>query len=292
VNGLSVRDVSVTYPGDVQALKGVNLEVPTGMFGFLGPNGAGKSTLMRILATLQEPDRGSVHLGQIDVVRDKRSVRRQLGYLPQEFGLDPRWSAMAFLDHVAVLKGILDGPARSRAIEELLHRVNLWDVRKRRMGTFSGGMKQRIGIAQAMLGSPSLIIVDEPTAGLDPAERRRFHDLLSELSENIVVLLSTHIVDDVRDLCRAMAIIDRGEILLTGDPHAEVARLEGRVWQMAVPRSEVGVFHDRYNVISTRLYAGSTVAHVLADEQPGEGFMPSPASLEDVYFTVLKQQAP
>lgn len=288
---LAIRELALTYPGGVCALRGISMDIGPGMLGLLGPNGAGKSTLMRILATLQEPDAGTVRLGSVDLVRNKREIRRRLGYLPQEFGLDPRWTALAFLDHVAVLKGIVDPSTRHRVVTDLLQRVNLWDARKRRLGGFSGGMKQRVGIAQALLGDPSLIIVDEPTAGLDPEERRRFHDLLSELSESIIVILSTHIVDDVRELCPTMAIIDRGEILLMGDPNKEVAKLEGRVWQTTIVKSDVPSFTERFEVISSRLLAGRRVLQVLADDAPGELFRPTAPSLEDVYFTTLRRRA-
>jgi len=284
---LKIRDVAVTYPGGVRALDGVSLDLEAGMFGLLGPNGAGKSTLMRVLATLQDPDSGTVRLGDIDVLNDKPALRRHLGYLPQEFGFDPRWTPLGFLDHIATLKGVQDRAERTRTVTELLHRVNLWDARKRRLGGLSGGMKQRVGIAQAMIGNPSLIIVDEPTAGLDPTERRRFHDLLSEVSEQIVVLLSTHIVDDVRDLCRAMAIIDQGRIILTGDPREAVAAMRGKVWQATVDKSDVAMLSQRYDVISTRLFAGQTIVNVLAEAPPHASFGPAPATLEDVYFTAL-----
>jgi len=226
---LVVDSVTKTYPNGVQALKGVSLRIPAGMFGLLGPNGAGKSTLMRTIATLQEPDGGSIAFGDIDVLKQKDAVRRTLGYLPQEFGLYPKVSALELLDHFAVLKGIVDRPKRAEIVESVLHRTNLWDVRKRRLGTFSGGMKQRFGIAQALLGSPRLMIVDEPTAGLDPVERLRFHNMLSEIGENVVVILSTHIVEDVSDLCSRMAIIASGRVLLSGDTQSAIDTLRGRI---------------------------------------------------------------
>jgi ABC-type multidrug transport system ATPase subunit len=287
---LEVRSLSLRYPGGVQALREVTLSIQPGMFGLLGPNGAGKSTLMRVLATLQTPDRGSVRLGELDLVREKLAVRRRLGYLPQEFGFDPRWTALRFLDQMAVLKGVHPKHERANLVNALLERVNLWEERKRHISGFSGGMKQRLGIAQAMIGDPSLIIVDEPTAGLDPAERQRFHDLLSELSQRVIVILSTHIVDDVRELCRDMAIIDRGSILQTGDPQREVAKLAGRVWKTTVERTELAALRARHAVISTRLLAGSTIAHVLSEESPGPGFSLAEANLEDVYFAVLRSR--
>lgn len=287
---LEVRSLSLRYPGGVQALREVTLSIQPGMFGLLGPNGAGKSTLMRVLATLQTPDRGSVRLGELDLVREKLAVRRRLGYLPQEFGFDPRWTALRFLDQMAVLKGVHPKHERANLVNALLERVNLWEERKRHISGFSGGMKQRLGIAQAMIGDPSLIIVDEPTAGLDPAERQRFHDLLSELSQRVIVILSTHIVDDVRELCRDMAIIDHGSILQTGDPQREVAKLAGRVWKTTVERTELAALRASHAVISTRLLAGSTIAHVLSEESPGPGFSLAEANLEDVYFAVLRSR--
>ncbi len=284
---LVISDLSKTYPNGVQALKNVSLTIPTGMFGLLGPNGAGKSTLMRTIATLQEPDEGTIALGELDVWRRKDEVRKILGYLPQEFGVYPRVSAQAMLDHFAVLKGITGAKARKERVAELLHQTNLYEQRKTKLGTFSGGMKQRFGIAQALLGDPKLIVVDEPTAGLDPAERLRFHNLLSEIGENIVVILSTHIVDDVSDLCSRMAVISKGEVLLTGEPSKAIAEVHGRIWRRVVPREELSSFEQKHRVISTHLWGGKTVIHVLADENPGEAFTPVNASLEDVYFSTL-----
>ncbi len=255
---LVVDGISKTYPNGVQALKGVSLRIPAGMFGLLGPNGAGKSTLMRTIATLQEPDGGSVTFGDIDVLRQKDAVRRTLGYLPQEFGVYPRVSALELLDHFAVLKGLVDRRQRAEIVESVMHRTNLWDVRKRRLGTFSGGMKQRFGIAQALLGSPRLMIVDEPTAGLDPAERLRFHNLLSEIGENIVIILSTHIVEDVSDLCSRMAIIASGRVLVTGEPQSAIDALRGRVWKKFVPREQIAQYERDMAVISTHLVGGRT----------------------------------
>jgi len=287
---LAVENVTKTYPNGVQALKGVSLHIPAGMFGLLGPNGAGKSTLMRTIATLQEPDGGSIRFGDIDVLRQKDAVRRTLGYLPQEFGLYPKVSALELLDHFAVLKGIVDRSRRAEIVESVLHRTNLWDVRRRRLGTFSGGMKQRFGIAQALLGSPRLMIVDEPTAGLDPAERLRFHNMLSEIGENVVVILSTHIVEDVSDLCSRMAIIASGRVLLSGEPQAAIDSLRGCVWKKIVPRDQLAECERDLQVISTHLVGGRTAVHVLAPSRPDASFEEVPADLEDVYFSTLGAQ--
>jgi ABC-2 type transport system ATP-binding protein len=286
---LIIEGVSKTYPNGVQALRNVTLNIPAGMFGLLGPNGAGKSTLMRTLATLQEPDTGRIRLGTVDVLKEKDTVRRMLGYLPQEFGVYPKVSAYELLDHFAVLKGILDARQRKETVDALLERVNLTDVRKRKLGTFSGGMKQRFGIAQALLGDPKLIIVDEPTAGLDPVERMRFNNLLSRISEQVVVILSTHIVDDVSDLCRNMAIIDRGEVLLTGDPLKTIEALRGQVWKKMVARDDLQAYERDCRVISTRLVAGRTQIHVLAADRPDASFEEVSPLLEDVYFSTLSR---
>jgi ABC-type multidrug transport system ATPase subunit len=284
---LRIRDVSKTYPNGVQALKDVTLTIPTGMYGLLGPNGAGKSTLMRILATLQEPDTGSVHLGDLDVVRQKDEVRKTLGYLPQEFGVYPRVSAMELLDHFAILKGIPERKARREVVEALLRQTNLWEVRKQKLGGYSGGMRQRFGVAVALLGNPKLLIVDEPTAGLDPAERVRFLNLLSELGENSAVILSTHIVDDVSELCTRMAIIDRGEILLEAEPLGAIDEMRGRIWRSVIDKSALAQVEKEHAVISTRLLAGRTVVHVHADAGPGPGWEPAEPDLEDVYFSTM-----
>jgi ABC-2 type transport system ATP-binding protein len=303
---LKIEGVSKTYSNGVQALKDVTLTIPTGMFGLLGPNGAGKSTLMRILATLQESDGGTVTLGDagqgidpslrsgqasggtvIDVIRDKDAVRRTLGYLPQEFGVYPKVSAESLLDHFALLKGVADRGERKELVEALLRQTNLWDVRKQKLGGYSGGMRQRFGVAVALLGSPKLLIVDEPTAGLDPAERVRFLNLLAELGENSVVLLSTHIVEDVSELCTRMAIIDRGEILLEAEPLAAMNDLRGRVWRRVLSKDELPAVERAHAVISTKLLAGRTVARVHSDTAPGPGFEPAEPDLEDVYFTAL-----
>ena len=284
---LEIRNVSKTYSNGVQALKDVTLTIPVGMYGLLGPNGSGKSTLMRTIATLQEPDAGSIRLGDLDVLRQKDEVRKVLGYLPQEFGVYPKVSAEALLDHFAVLEGIAERRARREVVDALLRRVNLWDVRKQKLGGYSGGMKQRFGVAVALLGNPKLLIVDEPTAGLDPAERVRFLNLLSELGENSVVLLSTHIVEDVSDLCTRMAIIDRGEILLEAEPLRAVEDLRGRIWRRVVSKEELPALEREHAVISTRLLAGRTIARVYCETAPGPGFEPAEPELEDVYFGAL-----
>ena len=286
---LRITDLSKTYANGVQALRNVSLTIPTGMFGLLGPNGAGKSTLMRTIATLQEPDSGAIALGSIDVVRQKDDVRRILGYLPQEFGVYPKMSAEAMLNHFAVLKGIHDAKKRKEVVDSLLHQTNLWEVRKQNLGGYSGGMRQRFGIAQALIGDPKLIIVDEPTAGLDPGERNRFHNLLAEIGENIIVILSTHIVEDVADLCSQMAIISHGRGLLTGDPMETSTAMKGRIWKKTIAKSELASCQESVAVISTRLVGGRTVIHVLAESDPGNGFAEVDPDLEDVYFSTLSR---
>jgi len=288
---LDIRDLSKTYANGVQALKNVSLQIPTGMFGLLGPNGAGKSSLMRTIATLQDPDSGTIQLDGLDVLANKPAARRLLGYLPQEFGLYPRVSAETMLDHFAVLKGVVGRGERKSLVEALLQQVNLWDVRKRKLGTYSGGMRQRFGIAQALIGAPKLIIVDEPTAGLDPEERNRFLNLLAEIGENVVVILSTHIVEDVTDLCPRMAIISQGRVLLSGRPAQALEALEGRVWRKAIAHSAIEAYKTRFIVLSTRLSGGNTIIHVLADGLPEDGFAAVAPDLEDVYFGQLRQQA-
>ncbi len=284
---LRIENISKTYGNGVQALNDVSLEIPRGMFGLLGPNGAGKSTLMRTIATLQGVDAGSLRFDDIDVLKEKHEVRKILGYLPQEMGIYPGISAEVLLDHFAVLKGLVNAGERRDVVERLLRMTNLYDVRKRKLGSFSGGMRRRFGIAQALLGDPELIIVDEPTAGLDPEERNRFHNLLCEIGETAVVILSTHIVEDVRELCSRMAILSKGRVLLHGEPSALVARLEGKVWRKVVDRSHVATYQDAMPVLSTRLAAGRTVVDVLSDESPGDGFEPAEPDLEHVYFATL-----
>ncbi len=288
---LTIRDLSKTYANGVKALRGVSLDIPNGMFGLLGPNGAGKSSLMRTIATLQDPDEGTIKLDDMDLLADKQATRRLLGYLPQEFGVYPKVSAQAMLNHFAVLKGVTVKAERRELVEALLRQVNLWDVRKRKLGTFSGGMRQRFGIAQALLGNPQLIIVDEPTAGLDPEERNRFLNLLAEIGEKVVVILSTHIVEDVTDLCPRMAIIAQGQVLLTGEPQETIRALEGRVWRREVSKAALDDVQNRWTLLSTRLVSGKTIVHVLADSKPDAGFETVPADLEDVYFGQLRRHA-
>ncbi len=288
---LTIRDLTKTYRNGVQALKAVTLDIPNGMFGLLGPNGAGKSTLMRTIATLQDPDSGAIRLDDIDVLADKPAVRRTLGYLPQEFGLYPKVGAEALLDHFAALKGVTARGERKALVEALLVQVNLWDVRGRRLGTFSGGMRQRFGIAQALIGKPRLVIADEPTAGLDPEERNRILNLLGEIGGSGVVILSTHIVEDVTELCPRMAVISEGRVLLSGETHEAIRGFEGRVWRREVPGSAVEDFKQRFTVLSTRVSGGKTIVHVLADAKPDDGFEAVAPGLDDVYFGQLRQQA-
>lgn len=289
---LEIAELSKTYANGrsaapVQALKNISLTIPPGMFGLLGPNGAGKSTLMRILATLQEPDSGSVRLGDLDVLRQKDELRQTLGYLPQEFGLYPKVNAEELLSYFAVLKGITARRARKEVVEALLRQTNLWEVRKQKLGGFSGGMRQRFGVAVALLGNPKLLIVDEPTAGLDPAERVRFLNLLSELGENSVVILSTHIVEDVSELCTNMAIINKGEILLKAQPLQAVADLKGKIWRKLIDKNTLSRLEQAHNIISTKLLSGRTMVHVYSLEAPGEGFEQVEPDLEDVYFSTM-----
>jgi ABC-2 type transport system ATP-binding protein len=284
---LQIRNLSKTYANGVHALKDVTLTIPPGMFGLLGPNGAGKSTLMRTLATLQEPDQGTIRFGEIDALRQKDRIRETLGYLPQEFGVYPKVSAERLLEHLALLKGITERRARREIVEALLRQTNLYEVRKKKLGTYSGGMRQRFGVAVALLGNPKLIIVDEPTAGLDPAERVRFLNLLSELGEDAVVILSTHIVEDVSELCSRMAIINKGAILLEAEPLRAVAALRGRIWRQVIKKTELPELERTHAVISTKLLAGRTVARVYSATAPGAGFEPTEADLEDVYFSAM-----
>ena len=284
---LELHDVTHVYPNGTRALDGVSLSIPRGMYGLLGPNGAGKSTLMRTVATLQTPSEGSISLGDIDVIKEPEKLRRTLGYLPQDFGVYPRVSAYEMLDHMAVLKGIASKADRKTTVETLLHQVNLWDVRKKALSGFSGGMRQRFGIAQALIGNPELIIVDEPTAGLDPEERNRFLNLLAEIGESVVVILSTHIVDDVKDLCPRMAVLAGGRVQVEGAPLELIELTRGRIWMKTIDRRELEQVRERYAVLSTRLFAGRTVVHILSDSDPHNGFTAVDAGLEDVYFSTL-----
>jgi ABC-2 type transport system ATP-binding protein len=286
---LKINNLTKTYSNGVQALKGISLTINQGMFGLLGPNGAGKSSLMRTIATLQEADGGSVSLNDVDVRTQKDQIRQVLGYLPQEFGVYPKISAEMMLDHIAALKGVSNSGERKNLVSALLQRVNLYDVRKKNLGTYSGGMKQRFGIAQALIGSPKLIIVDEPTAGLDPTERNRFHNLLSEIGENTIVILSTHIVEDVTNLCSDMAIINKGEVVAKGNPNDLLAELSGKVWKKAIEKTELAQYMSEMNVISNQLKMGKTQIHVVSDSQP-EGFEAIEATLEDVYFANISQK--
>ena len=284
---LKLEAVTHVYSNGTRALDDVTLAVPTGMFGLLGPNGAGKSTLMRTVATLQTPTAGRISFADIDVVAEPERLRRTLGYLPQDFGVYPRVSAYDMLDHMAVLKGVASAGERRDTVETLLQQTNLWSVRKKAIAGFSGGMRQRFGIAQALIGNPALIIVDEPTAGLDPEERNRFLNLLAEIGENVVVILSTHIVEDVADLCPRMAVLAAGRIQLEGAPAQLMERARGQVWAKTLHRDELAAHRERYEVISTRLFAGRTIIHILAEHDPGDGFAPAPGGLEDVYFSTL-----
>lgn len=284
---LQIERLTHVYGNGTRALDDVTLTIPPGMFGLLGPNGAGKSTLMRTIATLQTPTSGSITFDGIDVIRQPELLRRTLGYLPQDFGVYPRVSAYDMLDHMAVLKGIAGRADRKETVEALLNQVNLWSVRKKALAGFSGGMRQRFGIAQALIGNPHLIIVDEPTAGLDPEERNRFLNLLAEIGDNVVVILSTHIVEDVADLCPRMAVLASGRILLEGPPLGLIAATRGQVWQKTIARDELDAHRERYRVISTRLFAGRTIIHVMAEASPGDGFEPVDGGLEDVYFSTL-----
>ena len=285
---LELNGVSHVYPNGTRALDDVTLSIPKGMFGLLGPNGAGKSTLMRTIACLQAPTAGTIRFGDIDVLAQPDTLRRTLGYLPQDFGVYPRVSAYQMLDHMAVLKGVTDGKDRKQVVEHLLNQTNLWAVRGKAIAGFSGGMRQRFGIAQALIGNPELIIVDEPTAGLDPEERNRFLNLLAGIGENVVVILSTHIVDDVADLCPRMAVLAQGRVQLEGPPRDLIQSIEGRVWQRTIPHQQLPDMQAAHEVISHRFFAGDIVVHVLSDTQP-EGFTPVTGGLEDVYFATLAQ---
>ncbi|WP_305952073.1 ABC transporter ATP-binding protein [Emticicia oligotrophica] len=284
---LVISNLNKTYSNGVNALKNVNLTINQGMFGLLGPNGAGKSSLMRTIATLQEPDSGSIFLGDINVLTQKDEVRKTLGYLPQEFGVYPKVDALTLLNHIAVLKGITNAKERKEVVEALLQKTNLWEARKKNLGGYSGGMKQRFGIAQALLANPQLIIVDEPTAGLDPAERNRFLNLLSELGENTVVILSTHIVEDVKELCSDMAIFNKGEVLFKGSPDEALGELTGKIWEKRIAKNELIDFKNNFSVISEKLIGGNPIIHVLSETNPDGTFTPIEGDLEDVYFSKI-----
>jgi ABC-2 type transport system ATP-binding protein len=285
---LKITNLSKTYKNGVKALDNVSLTIPRGMYGLLGPNGAGKSTLMRILATLQEPDSGSAFLGEIDVLKQKEEVRHRLGYLPQEFGVYPRISAQDMLSHLALLKGMTKSRERKEVVAAMLQRCNLYEVRKKALTGFSGGMRQRFGIAQALIGNPQLLIADGPTAGLDPGERNRFYNLLAEVGEQVVVILSTHIVEDVMDLCTDMAIIHEGKVLYEGAPQAAISELNGRIWQRSIDKPELARYEETFRVVSNRLVGGRPFLHVFGEQLPGEGFLPSQPDLEDVFFTKIR----
>jgi ABC-type multidrug transport system ATPase subunit len=284
---LHLANVTHVYPNGTRALDDVTLTIPKGMFGLLGPNGAGKSTLMRTVATLQTPTSGAITFGDIDIIANPEALRRRLGYLPQDFGVYPRVSAYDMLEHMCVLKGIASAADRKATVETLLNQTNLWNVRKKAIAGFSGGMRQRFGIAQALIGNPDLIIVDEPTAGLDPEERNRFLNLLAEIGENVVVILSTHIVEDVADLCPRMAVLAAGRIQLEGAPLDLIERSRGTVWAKTIARDDLERYGQSHEVISTRLFAGRTIIHVLSEKDPGDGFAAVDGGLEDVYFATL-----
>jgi len=284
---LTIQNISKTYPNGVEALKNVSLKIGNGMFGLLGPNGAGKSTLMRTIAALQDSDEGTITVGDIDVSKDKQSLREILGYLPQEFGVYPKISANDLLDHLAVMKGITDTKQRKEVVESLLHQTNLWEAKDQKLGTYSGGMKQRFGIAQALIGDPKLIIVDEPTAGLDPMERNRFHNLLSEIGENVIVILSTHIVDDVSDLCNNMAIILNGEVHLVGEPIQLIKKLDQKVWKGLIEKSELVEIEKENDVISSRLYLGKVQVRIFSESPMQNGFESVSPEIEDLYFATI-----
>jgi ABC-type multidrug transport system ATPase subunit len=285
---LRIENLSKTYQNGVKALDNVSLTIPSGMYGLLGPNGAGKSTLMRTLATLQEPDGGTASLGDIDVLKQKNEMRRRLGYLPQEFGVYPSTSAQDMLSYIALLKGVTKAKERRELVAWMLKRVNLYDDRKKVLTGFSGGMRQRFGIAQALIGDPQLLIVDEPTAGLDPGERNRFYNLLAEIGEQVIVILSTHIVDDVTDLCTNTAIINNGRVLYQGRPQDAIAQLNGRMWQISIAKAELASYEQRYQVVSSRLVGGRPLLHVYSASPLSEGFNPCAPNLEDVFFSKIR----
>jgi len=284
---IKINNLSKTYPNGVKALSDISLKIRQGMFGLLGPNGAGKSTLMRTIAALQEPDSGTIYLGDMNILKDKMAVRRVLGYLPQEFNVYPRVKTEELLKHLAILKGIVNKGERNDMIDALLQKTNLWEYRKRYVSTFSGGMKQRFGIAQALLGEPLLIIVDEPTAGLDPGERNRFYNILSEIGESIIVILSTHIVDDVKELCTDMAIIHDGKLILSDQPQNAIEKIRGKVWRKRIEKNQLPDYNQKYTVISSKLVAGIPEVHVLSNNIPDESFEPVDVDLEDVFFSQI-----
>ncbi|UOY06800.1 ABC transporter ATP-binding protein [Muricauda sp. SCSIO 64092] len=286
---LEIKNLSKTYPNGVQALKNVSLSVGKGMFGLLGQNGAGKSTLMRTIATLQDPDSGAIRFNEINVLKSPEALRKTLGYLPQEFGVYPNVTAEELLTHIADMKGIVHKGERKETVEALLQKVNLYDVRNKKLDGYSGGMKQRFGIAQALVGNPELIIVDEPTAGLDPMERNRFYNLLSELGENAVVILSTHIVEDVSTLCSDMAIIGNGEVVLTGKPDEVQEAMRGKLYEMPIKKDQLTAYQEKFKVISQRFFAGKLMITVMADDMPSGGFDIKAPSLEDAYFKILSE---
>ena len=290
MNTLKIKNLTKTYPNGVKALNGISLEITNGMFGLLGANGAGKSSLMRTIATLQEPTSGSVSFNDVDIIEKPNNLRKDLGYLPQEFGVYPKISAEKLLDHLAVLKGILNKKERKEQVTALLQQVNLYQHRKKSVFTFSGGMRQRFGIAQALLSNPQIIIVDEPTAGLDPEESNRFLNLLSEIGENVIVILSTHIVEDVKNLCPKMAIMSNGEIISQGNPKELVASIEGKIWSKIIPKADIAIYKNTFQVISTKLVAGETQIRVLSDHKPESGFEMIAPNLEDFYFATLFNQ--
>jgi ABC-2 type transport system ATP-binding protein len=284
---LSITDINKTYPNGVKALDSINLEIEKGMFGMLGPNGAGKSTLMRTIAALQDPDKGSIMLGDIDIIKQKDEFRKVLGYLPQDFGFYPKVTALEQLTHFAILKGVSNKNERKEIVAALLNQTNLFEARNRYISTFSGGMRQRFGIAQALLGNPKLVIVDEPTAGLDPVERNRFHNLLSEIGENVIIILSTHIVDDVKDLCSRMVIMNHGKILLEGTPSKAIDTVKDKIWSKLIEKDQIKDYKKDHTIISTKISEGKILIHTYADQNPGDHFEQVNPSLEDVYFSLI-----
>ena len=289
MNNLKITNLTKTYDKGVKALSNTSLEIENGMFGLLGPNGAGKSTLMKTIVGLQQPDSGGIFFNKENVIENSKFIKSQLGYLPQDFGVFPNISAYDLLNHLAILKGLNNATSRKEQILALLEKTNLLEYKNKAVSTYSGGMRQRFGVAQALLGTPNIIIVDEPTAGLDPEERNRFNNLLSEIGENIIIILSTHLVEDVRNLCTQMAIIDKGELLACGNPEQFIDKLNDKVWKKQIDKNELGAYQNQYNIISTQLQAGKLNIRVFANENPQNGFAPIEADLEDVYFTTLQK---